>query len=85
MESYSKVGVWVKLIAGLIYAQESKFSRARKLLEQKYGPIDLSSSVTDFNHTNYYEKEFGLNLKRIFFSFKELIARENLFKLRRNV
>lgn len=70
----------VKLIVGLISSQESKFSKASKLLEQKYGPIDLKSSVMRFTHTNYYEKEFGSNLKRIFLSFKKLTAIKNLYK-----
>ena len=70
----------VKLIVGLISPQESKFSKASKLLEQKYGPIDLKSPVMGFMHTNYYEKEFGSNLKRIFLSFKKLIDIKNLYK-----
>ena len=70
----------VKLIVGLISFQESKFSKASKLLEQKYGPIDLRSPVMGFTHTNYYEKEFGSNLKRIFLSFKKMIDIKNLYK-----
>lgn len=69
-----------KLIVGLISPQELKFSKALKLLEQKYGPIDLKSSVMGFTHTNYYEKEFGSNLKRIFLSFKKLTDIKNLHK-----
>lgn len=70
----------VKLIVGLISPHESKFSEASKLLEQKYGPIDLKSPLMGFTHTNYYEKEFGSGLKRIFLSFKKLTGIKNLYK-----
>ncbi len=80
MKSYSKVGVGVKLIVGLISSQESNFSKAGRLLERKYGAVDMKSLVADFNHTDYYEEEFGRDLKRIFLSFKKLTDIKNLYK-----
>jgi hypothetical protein len=56
------------------------FEIAEKILMRKFGPIDFSSPVFDFNHTNYYEKEFGANLKRRFISFKKLINAADLWK-----
>lgn len=64
----------VKLVVGLISKIPSKFTLAHKFLERKFGKTDSETELLDFSCTNYYEKEFGPNLKRKFFSFKNLIV-----------
>jgi len=54
----------------------------RTLLERKYGQVDFVSSIMDFFHTRYYEKELGSALKRIFFTFEKPLNPENLFKVK---
>ncbi len=62
----------VKLITGLLSPKLSGFTDARTYLEKKFGQIDNESRVFNFSCTSYYEKEFGGDLKRKFFSFKKL-------------
>ncbi|MBN1405192.1 MAG: DUF4416 family protein [Candidatus Omnitrophica bacterium] len=63
----------VKLICGLIAQNENNFLAAQGLLKRKFARIDYVSPVFDFKLTDYYEKEFGSNLKRQFLSFSKLI------------
>jgi len=72
----------VKLIIGFIFKNEDTFYRAERILEKKYGKIDFISEILEFNHTDYYEKEFGQGLKRRFISFRRLIPAEDLSKIK---
>jgi hypothetical protein len=62
--------------------QDALFGVIEKILTRKFGPIDFTSPIFDFNQTQYYEKEFGANLKRKFISFKKLINPESLWKIK---
>jgi hypothetical protein len=65
----------VKLFTGMIYADEKVLERAKNKLKEKIGKIDFESPVFPFSTpTKYYEKEMGENLKKIFFSFENLIC-----------
>jgi len=68
----------VKLVVGLLSNQRGRFSRIKIMLEKRYGPVDFVSPLLDFNHTRYYESEFGPDLKRIFYSFKKPLKNKNL-------
>jgi hypothetical protein len=68
----------VKLIAGLIFREPEILERAEASLTEKFGPVDVASSVTPFTHTEYYHAEFGPNLKRKFIGFKQGIAPDSL-------
>ncbi len=72
----------VKLFIGFIFADERIYSAAKSVLKNKFGPIDFESQLLPFNHTNYYEKELGANLKRKFISFASLIQEERLAKIK---
>lgn len=72
----------VKLIVGLLSNQEKIFLDVRSVLEKKFGPVDLESKVMEFTYTDYYEKELGHNIKRIFVSFNNLLQGEDLFKIK---
>jgi hypothetical protein len=72
----------VKLIVGLIFSQESLFEKTETLLSRKFGDVDFRSPILSFNHTDYYEKEFGKNLKRNFLSFNKLVKPEGLAKIK---
>ncbi len=75
-----------KLIAGIIFSQAAHREAAEKSLAREYGLIDLKSGLFPFELTDYYEKEMGSHLTRMFLSFAELIAPEELsrIKLRTN-
>jgi hypothetical protein len=72
----------VKLISGIISKKEDTLKKAKAILERKFGKIDFQSQTLPFNHTDYYEKEFGKNLKREFVSFKKLVAPADLAKIK---
>jgi len=68
----------VKLICGIIAPREPIISRAVERLDFVYGPADSRSPLFSFHFTNYYEKQMGKNLKRMFLSFQRLIEPERL-------
>jgi len=68
----------VKLIIGFIFKEEGILNKAKDILITRFGAIDYENKTLDFTHTNYYESEFGSDLKRTFFSFKKLFPPENL-------
>jgi hypothetical protein len=71
-----------KLIVGIISSKEIYFERAEEELRLLFGSIDLKSSMFPFDLTNYYEEQMGINLKRIFLSFVELVPPEKLSLLK---
>ena len=72
----------VKLIISIFTRANNSFDGIEEILSKKFGPIDFSSQVLDFNHTRYYAREFGPNLKRKFISFKKLADSGNLWKIK---
>ncbi len=62
----------VKYTAGLLY--KSGIEEMLELLAPVLGDIDGKSRETEFLFTDYYGKEMGKNLKRVFVSFKKLQA-----------
>lgn len=72
----------VKLIAGIFTNRLGLFQEALRVLEKRFGPMDYESPLLPFNKTDYYEEEFGKDLKRKFYSFKRLIKAEDLPKIK---
>jgi hypothetical protein len=72
----------VKLFAGLIFSREQVYLETRYTLEKKFGKSDFESRILPFNCTQYYQKEFGANLKRRFLSFKKLVNAEDLAQIK---
>lgn len=72
----------VKLFIGFIYASEKVYRKTKHILERKFGQSDFESKTLPFNHTKYYEAEFGSDLKRKFLSFKNLIRPEKLAQIK---
>ncbi len=72
----------VKLIAGLIYHDESFLELSKKFLVKKFGQIDFESETLNFNYTDYYSKEMGNNLLRKFISFKKLLIPEDFDRIK---
>jgi hypothetical protein len=78
--------VWplpVKLIVGLIVADEAIVGAVRLHLVATYGQIDLETAPLPFVATHYYEREMGAGLHKIFWSFAALIAPETLAAIKR--
>jgi hypothetical protein len=68
----------VKLIVGLIIADEASVEAVRTSLEATYGKIDLETTKLPFVATRYYEREMGPDLAKVFWSFEALIPPEAL-------
>lgn len=63
----------VKLFVGVLVAPDVSLEKVQNLLESNFGPVDYRSKSFPFDITDYYEKEMGDNLSRLFFSFEKLI------------
>lgn len=72
----------LKLIIGLIFKDDGILQKAESILSKKFSEVDFQSQTLPFTHTNYYQKEFGTDLKRKFISFKKLICPEKLYKIK---
>lgn len=76
-----------KLIIGIIFSQEAIFARTEEAVTAVYGPVDLRSPSFPFDQTDYYDKQMGKGLRRLFLSFSQLVPPESLseIKIRTNV
>ncbi len=72
----------VKLIFGFIFQEDSVYQKARAAIEKHFGKIDFESPVLPFLYTDYYEKEFGIGLKRKFISIAKLVNAADLYKIK---
>lgn len=72
----------VKLFMGLIISPHMELEDLKKKLEDRFGPIDLESPIHIFDHTDYYAREMGPDLKRCFCSFINLVQPEDLSSIK---
>jgi len=76
----------VKLIVSAFAPSDELLQEARGALEAAWGAIDYESELLLFDHTPYYEREFGPGLVRRIWSFAALVDPGDLatIKLRTN-
>lgn len=72
----------VKLIAGFIFRDDNAYNKAKTILVKRFGAIDFESPKIPFVYTDYYEKEFGKDLKRVFVSLRKLAPLEGLARIK---
>ena len=60
------------LIAGITFSESIDIMSVTGELEEVFGSIELRSPVFDFVMTDYYEKEMGPILKKVFVSFNSM-------------
>ena len=72
----------VKGICGIISRPEIDSDIIRKNLREILGDIDSGSGDFDFSYTNYYESEMGRDLRRMFFSFRDLIEPDAIAEIK---
>ncbi|MBN1391443.1 MAG: DUF4416 family protein [Sedimentisphaerales bacterium] len=63
----------VKLIIGILAANDDALSQAVKTIESEFGTIDLKSQVWPFTQTDYYKDELGQNVLRQLVTIEKLI------------
>jgi hypothetical protein len=76
----------VKLIVSAFAPGNELLQEAREALEGEWGAIDFESVLLPFDHTPYYEREFGPGLVRRIWAFEALVDPGDLatIKLRTN-
>lgn len=81
-----KIPQSVQYFASIIFREEKYLIDAKGSLIQLVGSIEEETVVMPFSKTNYYEKEMGSDLKRIFVLFEALMQRDVLsdIKLKTN-
>ena len=72
----------VKLAVSLIAAEEALFVRVLEALCARFGRMDFLSETAPFDQTDYYDEEFGENLKRRFVSFENQIPPDSLAQIK---
>jgi Domain of unknown function (DUF4416) len=73
----------VKLFVGVLVSNENLVTEAESKLCSAFGPVDHRSPLLPFTFTDYYRKESGDTILRIFFSFEQLIAGDQLPDIKR--
>lgn len=58
-------------------------SEIRSVLEDAFGPLDDASRSYPFDQTDYYEREMGTGLVRVFFPLRKLIPPSELVRFKK--
>ncbi|MFQ6035743.1 MAG: DUF4416 family protein [Sedimentisphaerales bacterium] len=72
----------VKLIIGILAADQKSLFAAVEAIEDKFGKVDLASDVWPFEATDYYKDQTGPNILRQFVSIERLIDPAKLSKIK---
>lgn len=77
----------VKLFVGILFSDQDSMQKAMSALNDQFGEIDVQSSDFPFDMTDYYQKEMGGRIRRMFVSHNDLIDPGDLadIKLRTNL
>lgn len=59
-----------------------KFSTIFEVLQNVFGEIDIKSEILPFTFTDYYEREMGRNLNKVFVSFRDIIDRGDIVDIK---
>ncbi len=73
----------VKLIMSVIATDGQLFPEVSEVLAASYGGVDFESDTLPFDCTQYYTPEMGEGLLRRFYTFRPLIPRELLVRIKR--
>jgi hypothetical protein len=65
-----------KLVASIIFKDESAYEPAEKELIRRFGPLEPLVRALPFDFTDYYSEEFGKPLKRKLLCFKNPVKKE---------
>lgn len=62
-----------KLVIPVLFARGTDSDRVKEALEMEFGEIDYESRPIPFTFTDFYTREMGPDIRRIFFAFQTLI------------
>ncbi len=76
----------VKLFTSILFSEKVVLPSVLSALTEEYGVTDFISPARPFLYSDYYCREMGLNMERLFVAFAALIRPESLpeVKLRTN-
>jgi hypothetical protein len=63
----------VKLFIGVLVSEAPLIPKVEDRLQSEYGPVDYRSEVIPFDFTDYYRRETGDSILRVFLSFERLV------------
>ncbi len=72
----------VKLIIGILAANETCMEQALKAITNRFGTIDLTSHIWPFTQTHYYDKETGSSILRRFVTIEKPIHPGKLARIK---
>ena len=72
----------VMLFSSILYNDDAMLKRALGMLDGRFGPRLFTSDVMEFDYTDYYEKELGSPLVRVFVAFDKLVPRDQLIEVK---
>ena len=72
----------VKLVISLIFNNSADLVIIKNKLGESLGNVDFESEILNFEHSDYYKKEMGENLRRKFLAFRKLIKRDKLVNIK---
>ena len=72
----------VKLIIGILAANQECLNVAVVALKDKFGDIDFVSDVWPFEQTDYYKEQTGEHILRQFVSIEKLIGPGSVAKIK---
>ncbi len=66
------------MICGLLFSSRVTLRDTVVRLEERFGPVDITSPEYKFIHTDYYEAEMGPDLRRVFLVFSLHVSQDCL-------
>ena len=72
----------MKLIVGILAADEDCLAQAVQRISRELGPLDLTSQVWNFTQTHYYDQEIGTHIIRQFVCLDRLIHPGDLAQIK---
>ncbi len=72
----------VKIIVGILAAENNCLQNAIEMLQNQLGPVDMQSDIWPFEQTDYYRRQTGNNILRQFVSLQNLIEPGRLAEIK---
>jgi len=72
----------VKLIVGILAADNNCLDLAKHAVEENIGKIDLASEIWPFTQTDYYKDQTGENILKQFVSVEKVLSPARLAKIK---
>lgn len=72
----------VKLFVSVIYGERADMDVCIKNLEYEFGVAEYRGEIREFDGTDYYQKEMGTGLRRILLTFRRLVRRTDIVRVK---